>query len=159
MLYKTITSVILLFNFFLTFADVKKFYKPDPVRFDEFFDHVFFITIKSPKRYNNIKRILSIMKTKNYSIIGINGSEVIAHPDHPMQRLVDNDFKGKYTSTELGCALSHRLVYELVSSGSYKHALIVQDNVHVKVQLFLELVQRYRKFIKSSWQIIHWHTE
>ena len=151
--------LVILFLPFLTVEMKKILSKANPIEFDDLFDHVFFITIKNPKRYNNVKRIITMLKTKNYSIIGINGTEVLVHSDHPLKKLIGDQFRGKYSATELGCALSHRLAFEIVSSGNYKHALILQDNIHVKVQLFLELVQRYRQFIQPSWQIVHWHSE
>ena len=92
-----------------------------------------------------------------YTIIGINGSLILNDVSHPLHAAVSPDFRGKYSAGELGCALSHRMVYSLVSSGRYEHALVIEDDVLI-YSSFLDEVSFYRNFILPSWKIIHWHT-
>ena len=134
----------------------KRRLRPKRLEFKDFFDHVFFIKTDSTKTTDSL---ITKVNMDMISIIGINGTEVLEHPEHPMLQQISNDFKGKYAVTELGRSLSHRTAFEIISSGNYKHALILQDDADFETQSFLALVKKCRPHIKESWQIVHYLSE
>jgi glycosyl transferase family 25 len=127
--------------------------------FNHLFDHLFIISMKSHERWKLMKELIELLGVQNneYTVVGINGSEVASNKTHSLRKFIGNAFLDSYSEGELGCALSHRAVYDIVSRKNYNHALVIEDDAKLSPD-FLRVVQRYREYIASTWMIVHWHS-
>ena len=153
----TLSKLLLLyFGFISTFLASHKNFETYPPHFDSLFDHLIIISMKHSSRFPFIQDLINKFDTKNYSIIGVNGTAVAENKSHPLWKVIAPDFLDTFTAAELGCSLSHRAAYEYVIKNNFSHALILEDDIHVHHVRFLKAVEWYRPYISPSWQIIHW---
>lgn len=55
--------------------------------------------------------------------------------------MIGKTFFPRYTPGELGCALAHRAAYEFVAEKNLEHALIIEDDVEIRIDKFFETVK------------------
>ena len=126
--------------------------------FDNTWDLIVVISFTGSPRESYIKNHLKeLQSTKYFFLAGVNGSYLVQHPEDKLWKSVSPEFLSRYTAGELGCALSHRLAYELVSKSRMKSVLVVEDDAQFTPE-FPSHVQEARASISDSWRIIHWHT-
>ena len=124
--------------------------------FDQLFDHLIIISLMSGERKHKVHKLIELFGTTNYSIIGVNGTEVTNNRLDPLWKVIDPNFLETFSPGELGCALAHRKAYEFVVAQKFSHVLIIEDDIIVHLENFLRAVPKYRPYIKESWEIVHW---
>ena len=124
--------------------------------FDEIYDKLIFLSLRSERRLQHIQNVITALNTSNYLIMGVNGSEVVQDSTHPFRSYLSERFMQEKSSGQIGCALSHRLAYEVVASSQLKRVLILEDDVQVDAERFLNASMWYHSHISKDWRIVRW---
>ena len=125
---------------------------------DHIWDHNFVVTANEHgHRALYIKKFFEIMNVTNWSFIsGPRIKSFAENKSHPLWSVVN--VSSIYTFGEIACAFAHRRVYEVVTSMSLEHALVIEDDI-LFLPEFTSTVTRLRPYIQRGWKIIHWHTQ
>lgn len=125
-------------------------------RLNNFFDHIYLITLRrSEERHARIREILNGL---NYEMFwGVDGNHLT---DRQLEEIYDeklsklkNPSKRKLTLGEIGCALSHKKVYEDILANGYRNALILEDDLMVNSDTS-EILSKALEELPADWELL-----
>ena len=133
--------------------------KPDYSAINQFFDHVYVITVESSA--DRQQRIEEVLEGLNYTFF--TGSD---KKDFTIDQLIEEGiydeekaialhrYNKPMNTGQIGCCWSHRLVYEHMLKHNYKTALILEDDV-VPQKEGVELVTQMLGELPADWGMVY----
>jgi glycosyl transferase family 25 len=124
---------------------------------NKFFDKIYVITLqRAADRHLHIqKELAGLNYTLMYGVdkLNINIGELIQHKDYDEAlALKQHPMSKKMRTGEIGCSLSHRMVYQDVLKNHYQRVLILEDDVVIDKKN-ISLFETIAAELPSDWQL------
>jgi|688.fasta_scaffold11767_8 hypothetical protein len=123
--------------------------------------HLFVISIDNLLRTPDRTKILveRFRKIDQFNLVGINGIkfQISKSLSKESKSLLEFIVGGGVSESELGCLLSHQIVYEKMIAGNISGAIVLEDDVNLNLEIE-ELEQVIAECEKSSYEIVNFYS-